>query len=119
MITVDDERPQAIPTPCKQTSIPTLDMPTDIHPALKPTLEEFKSLFSLELGRTNTTQHVIDTGNALPIQVPPAQSHSTTLSESTSSYRRWPMKESYNLVLAHGVLLLYTYPNPPKKSEHV
>ena len=71
MITIDDECPQAIPTPCKQTSIPTLDMPTNIHPALKPTLEEFKSLFSLELGCTNVTQHVIDTGNALPIKVPP------------------------------------------------
>ena len=70
MITVDDECPQAIPTPCKQTSIPTLDKPTNIHPALTPTLEEFKSLFSLELGRTNVTQHVIDTGNALLIKVP-------------------------------------------------
>ena len=70
-ITVDDECPQAIPIPCKQTSIPTVDMPTDIHPALNATLEEFKSLFSPELGRTNTTEHIIDTGNALPIKVPP------------------------------------------------
>ena len=69
MITIDDECPQAIPAPCKQTSTPTPDMPTNVHPALTPTLQEFKSLFSIELGHTNTTQHVIDTGNALPIKV--------------------------------------------------
>jgi len=45
-------------------------MSTNIHPALKATLEEFNFMFSLELGRTSTTQHAIDTGDAQPIKVP-------------------------------------------------
>jgi len=71
MITIDDKYLQAIPIPCKCPSPATLDIPTDVHPAVIPTLEEFKSLFSLELGHTNTTQHVVDTGSAPPIKVPP------------------------------------------------
>lgn len=71
MITVDDEFPSAIPVPCKQTSTPTLNMPTDTHPILKPILQKLKSLFSLELGCTCTEQLVIDIGYNLPIKVPP------------------------------------------------
>jgi len=70
-IMIDDEYPQAIPTPYKHTSLQTHDMPTDVHPALTPLLNTFKSLFSLELGCTNTTQYLIDTGNAQPTKVPP------------------------------------------------
>ena len=64
---MDKECPEEIPTLCKHTDTPTLDMPTDIH---TPTLHEFKSLCSCELGRTNITQHIINTGNALPIELP-------------------------------------------------
>ena len=48
-------------------------MPSDVHPSLKPVLEEFKDLFSQQLGRTNVTEHMIDTGDALPIKIPPRQ----------------------------------------------
>ena len=74
-ITMDDEYPQEILTPCKHTSSLTLDMPTDTHQALTYVLEEFKSLFSTELGCTNTTQHIIDTGDTPPIKVPPHPIH--------------------------------------------
>ena len=71
MITLDDELPQAIPTACTGTNPTTVDMPVDVHPALTPILQKFKSLFSTELGKTNITEHTIDTGEALPIKVPP------------------------------------------------
>ena len=71
MITMDDECPQAMPTACKHATSPTVDMPADVHPALTSVLQEFKSLFSRELGKTNTTEHTIDTSEALPIKVPP------------------------------------------------
>ena len=71
MITLDDELPQAIPTACTGTNPTTVDMPVDVHPALTPILQKFKSLFSTELGKTNITEHTISTGEALPIKVPP------------------------------------------------
>lgn len=64
MITLDDECPQAIPVACKHTSSPTIDMPADVHPALMFVLQEFKSLFSMELGKTTTTEHTINSGEA-------------------------------------------------------
>ena len=68
---MDDECPQAIPSACKNTISPIVDMPSDVHPALTTVLQEFKSLFSRELGKTRTTEHTIDTNEALPIKVPP------------------------------------------------
>ena len=73
LITVDDDCPQAIPTKCRDYDPNTVDMPSDVHPSLKPVLEEFKDLFSQQLGRTNVTEHMIDTGDALPIKIPPRQ----------------------------------------------
>jgi len=46
---------------------------TDVHPSLKPIIQEFEVLFSKQLGQTNVTQHMIDTGDAAPIKVPPWQ----------------------------------------------
>ena len=63
--------PQAIPTKCKDHDPVTEDMPKDVHPSLLPVLEEFKELFSQQLGKTNVTKHTIDTGDARPIEVPP------------------------------------------------
>ena len=71
MITLDDECPQAIPTTRKHTNLPTVDMPADVHPALMSVLQEYKSLFSTELGKTTITEHTMKTGEALPIKVPP------------------------------------------------
>ena len=71
MITLDDECPQATPIACKNTTSSTVDMPADVHPALTSVLQEFKYLFSIELGKTSTTEHTIDTGEASTIEVPP------------------------------------------------
>ena len=71
MITLDDELPQAIHTTCTGTSPTTVNMPVDVHPALIPTLQNFKSLISTELGKTYITEHTINTGEASPIKVPP------------------------------------------------
>jgi len=68
---MDEECPQAISTLCEHATTLTLDMPADIHPTLLPVLEDFLSVFSVELGCTNITQHVIDTDNAIPTKVPP------------------------------------------------
>ena len=72
-ITVDDDCPQAIPTKCKDHSSKIEDMPSDVHPSLTPVLEEFKELFSQQLGETNVTEHTIDTGDAAPIRIPARQ----------------------------------------------
>ena len=34
-------------------------------------LEEFKDPFSQRLGKSNITEHTLDTGNTLPIRIPP------------------------------------------------
>ena len=43
----------------------------DHHPALGPVLKEHELLFRTQLGRTNIAEHVIDTGEASPVKVPP------------------------------------------------
>ena len=48
-------------------------MPSDVHPSLTPVLEEFKELFTQQLGKTSVAEHTIDTGDALPIRIPPRQ----------------------------------------------
>ena len=58
MLTLDDELPQAIPT-------------TDVHPDLQKVVADHKLLFSQQLGKTTITTHVIDTGDAAPVKVPP------------------------------------------------
>ncbi len=69
MLVLDDEVPEAMPSkPAKNSA---LDMPKDCHPALQPVLNEFKMLFRAELGQTSVTEHVIDTGDATPVKVPP------------------------------------------------
>ena len=68
---VDDDCPQAIPTKCEDHSSKMEDMPSDVHPSLTPVLEEFKELFSQQLDVT--AEHIVDTGDALPIRIPPRQ----------------------------------------------
>ena len=48
-------------------------MPSDVHPNLIPVLKEFKALFSQQIGKTNVAEHIIDTGDAVPIKIPPRQ----------------------------------------------
>ena len=46
------------------------DMPTDYHPLLESTLQEHRAIFRKKLEHTNVTEHVIETGDALPVKVP-------------------------------------------------
>ena len=70
-LTLDDELPQAIPTTANCSQPPSFDLPTDVHPSLRNIITDHKLLFSEQLGKTNVTNHVIDTGNAIPVRVPP------------------------------------------------
>ena len=67
---MDDDCPQAIPTTCKGHSLTTADMPSEVHPSLTPVLQEYKELFSQQLGKINVAEHTIDNGDALPIRIP-------------------------------------------------
>lgn len=49
----------------------TLDMPTEYHPALRQVLQDHAMLFKSDLGHTTVAQHVIETGDAAPVKVPP------------------------------------------------
>lgn len=69
-LVLDDDCPQAVPLKVKPSQ-QTLEMPTDYHPALSQVLQDHEQLFKQELGKTNVTQHVIDTGDATPVKVPP------------------------------------------------
>ena len=72
-VTIDEDCPQAIPVKCNDKDQIQLEMPTDIHPELRPVVQEFEELFSKQLGQTNVTKHIIDTVEATPIKVPPRQ----------------------------------------------
>ena len=45
-------------------------MPTEVHPNPLHIIKSRKQLFSTQLGKTTTIEHVIDTGEATPIVVP-------------------------------------------------
>ena len=70
-LTLDDELPQAIPTSVKNTCDTSVDMPKDVHPDLIHIINNHKQLFSTQLGRITAIEHVIVTGDALPVKVPP------------------------------------------------
>ena len=69
-LTLDHELPQAIPSAVTSNTLP-VDMPTGIHPDLLHIINSHQQLFSTQLGKTTTIEHVIDTGEASPIKVPP------------------------------------------------
>ena len=48
-----------------------IDLPDDVHPDLKQVIDDHKLLFTRRLGKTMTAEHLIDTGNATPVKVPP------------------------------------------------
>ena len=66
---IDDELPQALPSRSTDSNIS--DLPEITHPAVAQVVEEYKSLFSQQIGQTNITHHFIDTGNAPPVKVQP------------------------------------------------
>ena len=66
---VDDELPQALPSKSTVQSIP--DLPKITHPAITHLIDEYKVLFSQQIGQTNIAHHIIDTGSAKPVKVPP------------------------------------------------
>ena len=70
-LALDDELPQALPTTIKSTSTMPIEMPEDVHPDLVHLINNYKQLFSTQLRKTTTMEHVIDTGEAAPIKVPP------------------------------------------------
>ena len=66
---VDDKLPQALPSKSMGPSITNL--PEITHPAIAQIIEEYKLLFSPQIGRINIMHHNIDTGDASPVKVPP------------------------------------------------
>lgn len=69
MLVLDDQCPQAMPFRNETDGQRKLDMSSDYHPSLGPILKEHESLFSTQLGKTDTTKHIIDTGEAQPVKV--------------------------------------------------
>ena len=69
MLVIDSDLPQAIPSKTNMSETDP-DMPTDYHPLLESTLQEHRAIFRKKLGHTNVTEHVIETGDALPVKVP-------------------------------------------------
>ncbi len=71
MLVLDDDCPEAIPSNDRSTNRVQFDMPKESHPMLDAVLEGHKELFRTQLGKTTVTEHVIDTGEAPPVKVPP------------------------------------------------
>ena len=46
-------------------------MPTEYHPALGAVLLDHHKVFKSRVGRTQVTKHIINTGDAAPVKVPP------------------------------------------------
>ena len=71
MSVLDDDHPEAMPSKATSSLPGTLDMPTEYHPALRQVLQDYAMLFKSDLGRTTVAEHVIETGHAAPVRVPP------------------------------------------------
>jgi len=70
-LTLDDELPQAIPIMTNGCRPQSFDMPVDVHSELRDVIADHKQLFSEQLGKTEVVSHIIDTGEATPVKVPP------------------------------------------------
>ena len=70
MLVLDEDCPQAMPFKDCTAGQAKFDMPKDSHPTLGPVLKEHEKLFQVQLGLTDVTEHVIDTGDAPPVKVP-------------------------------------------------
>ena len=71
MLLLDDDHPEAMPSKATSSLLGTLDMPTEYHPALRQVLQDHAMLFKSDLGCTTVAEHVIETGDAAPVKVPP------------------------------------------------
>ena len=71
MLVLDGEYPQAAPFKDNTATHEEFDTPKDYHPALATVLKEHEDLFKTQLGTTDIAEHVIDTGDAEPVKVPP------------------------------------------------
>ena len=69
MLVIDSDLPQAIPS---KTNMSETDpnMPTDYHPLLESALQEHRAMFRKKLGHTSVAEHVIETGDSVPVKVP-------------------------------------------------
>ena len=110
MLTLDDDLPQAISTTLKNANVPSFDMPTDVHPVLQQLIENYRELFSEQLGMTSITSYVIDTGDASPVRVPP---HPIPFHYAETVHRQlneWQVIALLDRVVAFGVPQSCTYP---------
>ena len=71
MLVLDDDIPEAVPCSVKDTQKVKSDMSQKYHKALESVLNDYAALFRCQLGRTNVTQYIIDTGDATPVKLPP------------------------------------------------
>ena len=95
MLVLNEDCPQAIPFMDYTAGRIELDMPTDRHPVLSSVLKEHEKVFRRQLGSTDIVEHVIDTGDAPPVKVPPCPIalHFTTGTVSVNNYRNLMAKE--------------------------
>ena len=68
MLVINSDLPQAIPSKTNMSETDP-DMSTDYHPLLESVLQEHRAIFRQKLGHTSVAEHVIETGNALPVKV--------------------------------------------------
>ena len=75
---LDGKCSQVMPFRNKETDKLGFDVPIEYRFVLGPVLQEYQKLFKRQLGQTHIREHVIDTGDASPIKVPPPPSLFTT-----------------------------------------
>ena len=71
MVVLDEDCQQAVPFKDNATRNAELDTPKAYHPALGTVLKKHERLYQMQLGKTNVAEHVINTGDAPPVKVPP------------------------------------------------
>ena len=64
MLVINGDFPQAIPSKTDMSEVDP-DMPTDYNPALESVLREHRTIF-----KTRVAEHVIETGDAVPVKLP-------------------------------------------------
>ena len=69
MLVIDSDLPQAIPSKTNMSETDH-DMPTDYHPLLEFALQEHRAIFRKKLRHTSVAEHVIETGDSVPVKVP-------------------------------------------------
>ena len=117
MLVLDGEYPQAAPFKDNTATHEEFDTPKDYHPALATVLKEHEDLFKTQLGTTDIAEHVIDTGDAEPVKVPPAPYPSSTKTAFVINFKRWPLMALFDQATVHGVHQLSMCQRATVKSE--